>query len=581
MNIVDLEKKKIVMYGDERYVRDFLYIFDQIKPIYNVDDEENGFAVSWHQLKREKRDDIFVIVCKYECENAVDNLESIGFKKEIHFCKADKLFSQLDFPIKEISLSRPVYVWGTGDIGHNFFHNYIERNPDINIEGCIDNDSNRQGKRFFGRKIKSPDEILKQEENPFVIIASDKYYWEIKKILQTYGKIEKKDFVSYMEINQIASSMMWKTVYDTPRLNYVCRKAFEVLLIKSGGYCTTCVGSVGQIQWNIPLYYAEIDVVWHSNVMKVMRLSVVNGTYTFCDSQRCHLLEKCDRQEINLDDIHNTLFHLPKSRIDNISAKSTNPINTVFNIEHYKIVEEDGPRVLECGWDKTCNLHCSSCRDEVWAADKEKKEELNNFSQRVKKEIILPYVDRLNVAGHGEAFASDIYKSLLFDRELAACVKVLGILSNGMLLTKENCDKILSIWSKVNILISMDGATMDTAEKLRRGLDFEKWKHNMEYVANLRKEGKIKTFSFNFVVQRDNYLEMIEFAKMCLDLHADHIRFSKLGNWGTYTEKEFEEISMFDRFGKMKPELRRITENEVFNRKEIHLFEWLDWEERN
>lgn len=49
------ENKKIVIYGDERYSRDFMYLFDDLKIAAFVGDERNSFAdFGGGQMKSEK-----------------------------------------------------------------------------------------------------------------------------------------------------------------------------------------------------------------------------------------------------------------------------------------------------------------------------------------------------------------------------------------------------------------------------------------------------------------------------------------------------------------------------------------------
>ena len=57
-----LEGKKIVLYGDERYVRDFLYVFDFLEIAYIIDDEESEFAKSRDIIKEEKKENIFISI---------------------------------------------------------------------------------------------------------------------------------------------------------------------------------------------------------------------------------------------------------------------------------------------------------------------------------------------------------------------------------------------------------------------------------------------------------------------------------------------------------------------------------------
>lgn len=565
--------RKVVIYGSGRYPKDFLYVFDKIQVAYYVDDEAGANKKSYQILRNEEKDKVFVIICKYNEKRARKNLEDIGFCRGVNYISATELFHLLDFPIKEIAKERNVYIWGTGEISHNFFHNFVEKNPDLDIVGCIDSDFSKKGKTFFRRPIYMPEEVINNSKN-FFIIASTLYYQEIKEVLLKYGKKEERDFIPSLALNQGASWMMRETIYDIPRLNYVCSKAFQDVALMKEGRISVCAGVKDALNYIVPLYCASFESVWHSNVMKILRLSMINGTYSFCNEQKCDLKQNCGKRTIDTDELHYYL-HNTKEQMEYVARKETLPRDFVFCDENYSIREKEYPDVVMCSFDRTCNLHCPSCRKEKYIADGKEKEVLFDFTKRIESELF-PYVNRLKVAGDGETFFSEIYRSIVFNREIADKIHSIGILSNGTLLTPSNFDNVSKLYESINIFISMDGATKETAEKLRAGCNFERWMKNMNYLRQKREEGKIKFLSFNFVVQRANYLEMPEYVKMCLGFHADGIKFSQIRNTG-WTEEEFEEISMFDVNGLMKPELAEIVKDEVFERPEVHLFTWIDW----
>ena len=68
------------------------------------------------------------------------------------------------------------------------------------------------------------------------------------------------------------------------------------------------------------------------------------------------------------------------------------------------------------------------------------------------------------------------------------------------------------------------------------------------------------------IVQRANYLEIPEFILWTKRMVFDEVNLSHIRNWGTYSTLEFENnISMFDKNGKIKPELARVLENPICN----------------
>lgn len=565
--------KKIVIYGSGRYPKDFLYVFDSMQVSYYIDDEECDGVLSYQVLKKEEKSKVFVIICKYDEKNARKKLEEMGYRKGIDYVSATELFYKLDFPIKDISKKREIYIYGTGDISHNFFHDFVEKNPDVEIVGCIDSDPEKKGKTFFRRRIYMPDEVL-NDSNNFFIVASTLYYHEIKKILTDYGKKEGEDFISSLAINQWASWMMRETIYDIPRLDYICPKPFQDAALMREGRLSVCVGAGSVENWNLPLFYGDFDQVWHSNIMKILRLSVINGTYSFCNEQKCELKRNCGRRTIDTNEMH-YFTNRSKEQMALIAQKDVLPINHIFHDGNYQIREKEYPDVVMFSYDRTCNLHCPSCRKERYTSDKREQKVLESFTQRIVTEV-LPYVERIKVAGDGEAFASKIYRNVIFNNNLSGQIRDIGILSNGTLLTPSIFDELVEIYDSIRIFISMDGCSKETAERLRAGADFEKWKDNMSYLGKKRKEGLIDYLAFNFVVQKANYHEMPEYVKMCLGFHADGIKFSQIRNtW--YSEEEFEEMSMFDSNGEMKPELAEVIKDKIFERPEVHLFTWIDW----
>lgn len=561
-----LEGKKIVLYGDERYVRDFIYVFDFLAIEYIIDDEKKESIESW--------DNLFVIICKYDELTAIDYLENKGLRRNVDYASAASFFYCLDFPIREIAEEKNVYVWGTGDKSHTFFHEFVEKYPEVNIVGCIDSNLEKAGKTWFRRPVYSK-ECIDELKDAFFIIATTDYYTEIQDFLINHGKIKNKDFIHYSDINHWASWMMRETVYDIPKLDYMCPKPFSEVELFPEGRISACVGIPGNPMWAGQTYYSEFYDIWHSNVMKILRLSVINGTYTFCNRKKCNILANSEFQEIDINELHYH-FHRKKSVMDKISKKSVFVHNTVFHADNYKKKTREYPKTVMCGYDRTCNLHCPSCRKEIYIANGKEKEQLLSYTERMKKELF-GNVECIKVSGSGEVFASDVCKSILYDTELVKKVRKIGILSNGTLFNKERADRLLELYDEIKVFISMDGSQKETAEKLRAGADFARWKENMEYLGYLRRKEKLSFFAFNFVVQRENFREMPEFAKMCLGFHADAIKFSKIFNWGNSSADEFQEISMFNEDDEMLEELQEVIRNPIFQRPEIHLFSWIDW----
>ena len=147
------------------------------------------------------------------------------------------------------------------------------------------------------------------------------------------------------------------------------------------------------------------------------------------------------------------------------------------------------------------------------------------------------------------------------------------LLSNGMLFNQRNWEHFIKgRRQKIMLTVSIDAATKETYESIRRNGNFGVLKKNMEFASQLRKSGGLCYFRMNFVVQKENYREMIPFVEWGQKLGVDEIFFTKILNWGTYTPEEFAEISMMEQDGVTpKPELKEILENPVMKSEIVDL----------
>ena len=121
----------------------------------------------------------------------------------------------------------------------------------------------------------------------------------------------------------------------------------------------------------------------------------------------------------------------------------------------------------------------------------------------------------------------------------------LTILSNGNLFTFDKWKQIENHFKEVTMMFSIDAATKETYELVRRGGKWENLVNGLKVASELRKKNQIRRFIIRFVVSKRNYLEMPEFVRLGIDYGCDIVDFSRLENWGTFSDEEFNEMSMF------------------------------------
>ena len=149
--------------------------------------------------------------------------------------------------------------------------------------------------------------------------------------------------------------------------------------------------------------------------------------------------------------------------------------------------------------DNSCNLSCPSCR-----------------TNKIYHSLVYRYFMR-NIGKN---------KSFLFNLQ-----------TNGLLL-KKMFGRLENIFDRLNELnISIDGATKETYELLRRGGNFNLLLENLDFIKKYHKNFKI---NFHMVVQKSNWHEMNQMVNLAEEFNVQKIWFNKIQNWHTYLDFEKE-----------------------------------------
>jgi MoaA/NifB/PqqE/SkfB family radical SAM enzyme len=168
----------------------------------------------------------------------------------------------------------------------------------------------------------------------------------------------------------------------------------------------------------------------------------------------------------------------------------------------------------------------------------------------MKDRIMLPLMRQLDgevlISGGGDPFASKHYRSILADLNPQDFPGLkLILLTNGLLLTPQRWSEFPTLGKMIGRLsVSVDAARAATYEKVRRPGKWAVISKNLEFIAGLRIAGHIPYFSINFVVQNDNYLEMLEFLDLGERLQVDKVCFQRVVNFGSYDEARFAQVDV-------------------------------------
>jgi molybdenum cofactor biosynthesis enzyme MoaA len=190
--------------------------------------------------------------------------------------------------------------------------------------------------------------------------------------------------------------------------------------------------------------------------------------------------------------------------------------------------------------DHSCNLSCPSCRTRLILARKEEQDRLN----RTFEEVILPLLRdarQVKITGSGDPFASAHFRYVLkrLGRREFPQLRV-QLQTNGLLLDQRAWEELQLDGLVESIWVSIDAACAETYAVVRRGGCFAKLLQNFEFLAVLRRQGRIRQLRLDFVVQTLNFREMPDAVEIARAFGFDGMYFQMIRNWGTFTVAEFE-----------------------------------------
>ena len=186
-----------------------------------------------------------------------------------------------------------------------------------------------------------------------------------------------------------------------------------------------------------------------------------------------------------------------------------------------------------------CNLRCIMChckekeiysRPAKYVTAEELKQQLQD---------IAPYVKHIMLSCGYEPLLSkhftDIVKMI---RENFSHMEI-GLVTNGMLLDSKARKAIIEN-QVTNVLLSLDGVTKNTVEKIRVGCDFQKVVGNIMALRDLRKKFN-RTFPLmymDFVLMNSNVHEAPAFVEFCKELGMNLIDFRHMVGNVYFSEHE-------------------------------------------
>jgi MoaA/NifB/PqqE/SkfB family radical SAM enzyme len=185
-------------------------------------------------------------------------------------------------------------------------------------------------------------------------------------------------------------------------------------------------------------------------------------------------------------------------------------------------------RLLNLDYDRTCNLKCPSCRSSPISRPSDRAERIHEI---VLESKIIEQVDGLYLTGAGEPLASPCCLQVLRDLPSLNPRARVSLHTNSLLLNEAAWSALGPSRDQIRqISVSVDAGTPETYH-FNRGGSWEKLWRNISFVNDLRHEGYRFDLFMYYVIQDNNFRELIDFCRTALDHGTDGISVFYLRHW--------------------------------------------------
>lgn len=284
-----------------------------------------------------------------------------------------------------------------------------------------------------------------------------------------------------------------------------CEKPFNTLRIDPCGDVRLC-GWLRQYIGN--LVTDGVEEIWTSERAEKVRDSIRNGTFEYCQPESCPFL-----QNDSLPDLEEKEF-------------TTRAVRT------------ERPEFVDAACDYTCNHSCPSCRAGIFVGDENYKSELDIVINK-----LYPFIDTAKhfmTDGQGDAFASPYIMKMLERIHPADETCIVGIETNGALFDERHWERIKHLGNyDLRVTVTPNSFEPTTFKYLNGGHNtYENVMHNLAFIRDLRRQGKVKRFAISMVIQDRNFWEFPSFVKRCLEeFEADEVVAKPLYYWFGISEE--------------------------------------------
>lgn len=307
--------------------------------------------------------------------------------------------------------------------------------------------------------------------------------------------------------------------------NYFCRNPFMYNEIRMSGEIFICCpqrnpASIGNILND------SLQNIWASEKAQIIRETVFDGSFKYCNSETCSVLRRGD-QEGGL------LLKNEKNLQILRSHKSTTPTQVLFVV------------------DNSCNLSCPSCRlKKISQLDSFYKPQGLTVIRKTLRDMFFESHNEyklIGMDGSGEVFNSEVYREVFETEDLFTKTHLwpnvkFTLSTNGTMMTTKIQQKYKSFFDHIEwIEISVDAGNEESYNKVRVGGNWKLLWKNIDYFYSTMKSNKNVRWVWNIIAQKNNYKSIPELINIANKFTEKKpvINIARVLNWGTWSEEEY------------------------------------------
>jgi MoaA/NifB/PqqE/SkfB family radical SAM enzyme len=298
---------------------------------------------------------------------------------------------------------------------------------------------------------------------------------------------------------------------------YTCFEPFKRLELHDSGDVTICCRNWASYtvgNWKLQ----SLKEIWMGARADIFRRSVaVERDFRFCNCSACPRLQDPDKRF-------------------NITSKQQEILKSWEQGHIIPTISE-----LHIGIDRSCQLECPSCRQELIYHGNILKEKPALL--QLANDIIDLYnkgeITRISASGSGDPFISPFCKKIM-NEIVGVDGSAFRIATNGLGFTKQWYDQHPNMHRLINdIEVSMDAGTDETYNIVRKGGNWKILQRNLEFISTLN----IRT-RLNIVVQKLNYREIPLMLELCKKYNFK-LSLKKILPWSSAQMQNFDDIAIW------------------------------------